>query len=107
LTLTDVIHAARLGSPHTLRVEIEVLTYEQAQEAVEANADVILLDNMSVEEMARCVRMIDGRSLTEASGGITIENVRAIAEAGVDLLSSGSLTHSAKALDISLDVETA
>jgi nicotinate-nucleotide pyrophosphorylase (carboxylating) len=107
LSLAEIIREARAGIPHMLRVEIEVEGFEQAVEAVEAGTDVILLDNMTPEEMARCVKMINGRALTEASGGITLENVRAIAESGVDVISSGALTHSAKALDISLEIESA
>jgi nicotinate-nucleotide pyrophosphorylase (carboxylating) len=107
LTLTHVVAAARAAVPHTHRIEVETTSYEQAQEAVEAGADVILLDNMGPPEMARCVQMIAGRALTEASGGVTLANVRTIAESGVDIISSGALTHSAPALDISLDVETA
>ena len=106
LSVLDVVREARAHSPHTLRVEIEVETYAQAEAALAAGADVILLDNMSVEEMARCVRLVQGKALTEASGGITATNIRAIAETGVDLISSGSITHSAKALDISLEIET-
>ena len=105
LTLGQVIASARAGAPHTLRVEVEVTTFDEAREAVEAGADVILLDNMTPAEMGRCVEMIAGRALTEASGGITAENARAIAESGVDIISSGALTHSAPALDISLDIE--
>jgi nicotinate-nucleotide pyrophosphorylase (carboxylating) len=107
LSLTQVVGSARAGAPHTLSIEVEVDRFEQAVEAVGAGADVILLDNMTPEEMARCVTMIDGRALTEASGGITLENVRAIAESGVDIISSGALTHSARALDISLEIESA
>jgi nicotinate-nucleotide pyrophosphorylase (carboxylating) len=106
LTLADVIAAARAGVPHTLRIEIEVTSFDEAREAVEGGADVILLDNMTPPEMTRCVQMIAGRALTEASGGITVDNARAIAESGVDIISSGALTHSARALDISLDIET-
>ncbi|HEX5368373.1 MAG TPA: carboxylating nicotinate-nucleotide diphosphorylase [Dehalococcoidia bacterium] len=106
LTLTQIIAAARDGAPHTMRIEVEVTSFEEAQEAVAAAADVILLDNMGPSEMARCVTMIDGRALTEASGGVTIANVRAIAKSGVDIISSGALTHSAPALDISLEIET-
>jgi nicotinate-nucleotide pyrophosphorylase (carboxylating) len=105
LSVADVVRAAREGSPHTLRIEIEVETYEEAEEALAGGADVILLDNMSPEEMARVVRLTKGRALTEASGGVTIDNIRAIADSGVDLISSGSITHSAKALDISLEIE--
>jgi nicotinate-nucleotide pyrophosphorylase (carboxylating) len=106
LTLGQVIGLARAGVPHTLRVEVEVTSYEEAQEAAEAGADVILLDNMTPPEMARCVKMIAGRALTEASGGVTVQNAREIAESGVDIISSGALTHSARALDISLNIET-
>jgi nicotinate-nucleotide pyrophosphorylase (carboxylating) len=106
LSLADVVAASRAGAPHTMRIELEVTSFEEAQEAAEAGADVILLDNMGPAEMARCVKMIAGRALTEASGGVTLANVREIAEAGVDIISSGALTHSAKALDISLEIET-
>ncbi len=106
LSVLDVVRAAREGAPHTLRIEIEVTTYEEAQEALEAGADVILLDNMRVEEIGRVVRLTKGKALTEASGGVTLTNIRAVAETGVDLISSGSITHSARALDISLEVET-
>ena len=106
LSIGDVLAAARDGVPHTMRIEVEVDTFEQCEAAAAGGADVILLDNMSPDEMARCVKMIAGRALTEASGGITLQNARAIAESGVDIMSSGALTHSAKALDISLDIET-
>ena len=106
LSIGEVIRAARKGAPHTMRIEVEVESFDEAREAVEAGADIILLDNMDPPEMARCVEMIAGRALTEASGGVTIDNVRAIAESGVDIISSGSLTHSARALDISLEIET-
>jgi nicotinate-nucleotide pyrophosphorylase (carboxylating) len=107
LSIPQVIAAAREGTPHTLRVEIEVETYAQAEEALAGGADVVLLDNMTPDEMARCVRLLKGHALTEASGGVTIHNIRAVAEAGVDIISSGSITHSAKALDISLEIENA
>ncbi|MPZ49322.1 MAG: carboxylating nicotinate-nucleotide diphosphorylase [Dehalococcoidia bacterium] len=107
LDIPQIIAAARAGAPHTLRVEIEVTTYAEAEEALAGAADVVLLDNMNVEEMARAARLLKGHALTEASGGVTIANIRAVAEAGVDIISSGSITHSAKALDISLDIENA
>ena len=106
LSLAEVIASARAGAPHTLRVEIEVESLDDAREAAEGGADVILLDNMSPAEIAQAVKMIAGRALTEASGGVTLANIRAIAEAGVDIVSSGSVTHSARALDISLEIET-
>jgi nicotinate-nucleotide pyrophosphorylase (carboxylating) len=106
LSLRDVLLAAREGAPHTQRIEVETTNMAEVREAVEAGADVILLDNMTPEQMAAAVKEIGGRALTEASGGITLANVRSIAETGVDIISSGALTHSAKALDISLDLET-
>ena len=104
LSLGDLIKRARETAPHTLKIEVEVETVEQAEDALNAGADIILLDNMSPEEMRRAVTLAKNRALTEASGGVTLENVRAIAETGVDLISVGALTHSVKALDISLDL---
>ena len=103
-SLTDLVRRAKATAPHTIRVEVECDTLEQVQEALEAGAELILFDNMTNEQMAEGVRLCKGKALTEASGGITIESVRGIAEAGVDLISSGALTHSVKALDISLEV---
>ena len=99
------VKAARACAPHTLKIEVEVTSAEMAREAVKAGADIILLDNMSCAEMRACVELIAGRALTEASGGITMESVRAIAESGVDLISIGALTHSVRALDISLEAD--
>ena len=101
--ITAAIQAARAGAPHTVKIECEVVNLAMAQQAVEAGADIILLDNMSLEEMRACVDLIAGRALTEASGNITLERLRAIADCGVDLISSGALTHSVQALDISLE----
>jgi len=98
------IQQARAGAPHTLRIEVEVTTLDQAREALDAGADIIMLDNMDLATMRAAVAEIAGRALLEASGGITLEHVRAVAETGVDLISAGALTHSAPALDISLDV---
>ena len=103
----DIVHAvrmARLASPHTLRVEIEVTSVDQALEALAAGAEVLLLDNMELEDMRRVAEVARGRALTEASGGVTLENVRAVAETGVDFISTGAITHSAPALDMSLEV---
>jgi nicotinate-nucleotide pyrophosphorylase (carboxylating) len=88
-----------------MKVEVEVRTAGEAMEAVEAGADIVMLDNMQLEDMRRAVESIRGRALMEASGGITLENVRAVAETGVDLISIGALTHSVRALDISLELE--
>ncbi|MSQ41118.1 MAG: nicotinate-nucleotide diphosphorylase (carboxylating), partial [Dehalococcoidia bacterium] len=88
-----------------LRIEVEVTTVEEAREALAGGADIILLDNMSLETMRQAVAVIKGKALIEASGGITLASVRAVAETGVDLISVGALTHAAKALDMSLEVE--
>ncbi|MBC8101805.1 MAG: carboxylating nicotinate-nucleotide diphosphorylase [Cytophagales bacterium] len=97
------VRKARAVAPHTMRVEVECKTLAQVDEAIESGADIILLDNMDLETLAESVRRISGRALTEASGGVRLETVRAIAETGVDLISVGALTHSAPALDLSLD----
>ena len=94
----------RARTRHTLRIEIEVETIEQVSEALEAGADILLLDNMTVPEMAEAVALVNGRAITEASGNIDIDNVREVAATGVDLISIGRITHSPKALDISLDL---
>jgi nicotinate-nucleotide pyrophosphorylase (carboxylating) len=86
-----------------LKVEVEADTFEQVKEAMEAGADCILLDNMSLEELREAVRLVDGRAQTEASGGINLATARAVAETGVDFISVGALTHSAVAVDIALD----
>jgi nicotinate-nucleotide pyrophosphorylase (carboxylating) len=106
LTIADIVAQARGAAPHTLRIEIEVTTVAEAREALDAGADALLLDNMSVDAMREAVSFAKGRALLEASGGVTLENVRAIAETGVDVISVGGLTHSAKALDISLELTT-
>jgi nicotinate-nucleotide pyrophosphorylase (carboxylating) len=103
--LAHVIADARKAAPHTARIEIEVTTIDEVKEALEGGADVILLDNMSVEEIRRAVEIIGGGALVEVSGGVTLANAHEIAEAGVDYISVGALTHSAPALDISLDVQ--
>jgi nicotinate-nucleotide pyrophosphorylase (carboxylating) len=101
-----VLERAKSSVGHLVRIEIEVDTLEQLQEVVEvALADVVLLDNMDVETMRKAVAMVGGRMQTEASGGITLDTVAAIAETGVDYVSSGALTHSAPNLDIGLDIE--
>ena len=104
LGLVEIVNRARENSPHTLRVEVEVESVEEAREALEARADVIMLDNMTTEEMRQVVSMAGGRCLLEASGGINLDTVRAVAETGVDLISVGALTHSVRAMDISLDM---
>ncbi len=94
---------ARERAPHTMRIEVECKTLAQVDEALAAGADVILLDNMDLGALGEAVRRVGGRALTEASGGVNLNTVAAIARTGVDLISVGALTHSAPALDISLD----
>ncbi|MFW6118381.1 MAG: carboxylating nicotinate-nucleotide diphosphorylase [Chloroflexota bacterium] len=88
-----------------IQVEVEVRTVSEALEAVEAGADIVMLDNMTLDDMREAVKSINGRASIEASGGITLDNVRAVAETGVNFISVGALTHSARALDIGLDLE--
>jgi nicotinate-nucleotide pyrophosphorylase (carboxylating) len=102
--LKEAIELARQSSP--LKVEIEVGSVGEAEEALDAGADIIMLDNMAVGEIKKVVKLARGHALIEASGDITLENVRHVAEAGVDLISIGAITHSARALDISLELET-
>ncbi|MBX6394195.1 MAG: carboxylating nicotinate-nucleotide diphosphorylase [Alicyclobacillaceae bacterium] len=101
----QAIMAVRRGVPHTMKIEVEVESFEQIDEALEVKADIIMLDNMTVEQMREAVERINGRAIVEASGGITEENVVDIAKTGVDYISVGALTHSAVALDISLELE--
>ena len=103
MSLGDVVRKANREKSHTINVEVEVEDLAQVEEALEAGAKILLLDNMEPEEMAVAVRMASGKAVTEASGNITLRTVRAAAASGVDLISVGALTHSAKGLDISLD----
>jgi nicotinate-nucleotide pyrophosphorylase (carboxylating) len=105
LNIKEIVAKARQNAPQRLPVEVEVGTVSEALEAVEAGADIVMLDNMSLEDMRKAVKSIRGRALIEASGGITLDNVRAVAETGVDFISIGALTHSATALDISFELE--
>jgi nicotinate-nucleotide pyrophosphorylase (carboxylating) len=107
LSLQEAISRARQVLPHTLKIEVEVDRLDQIPATLAANADIILLDNMSVSDLREAVRLINGRAITEASGGVTIATVGEIASTGVDLISVGALTHSAPALDIGLDFEIA
>ncbi|MFC1976954.1 carboxylating nicotinate-nucleotide diphosphorylase [Chloroflexota bacterium] len=105
LSLKDIIVKAKQNAPKGLTVEAEVSTAEEALEAAEAGADMIMLDNMSPDEMQHAVSLLPSQAKTEASGGITLENVREAALTGVDIISIGALTHSSKALDISLKLD--
>jgi nicotinate-nucleotide pyrophosphorylase (carboxylating) len=101
--LAEAVRRARANVGPMVRVEVEVENIVQAREALEAGADFLLLDNMSPDELRAVVELAAGRATLEASGGITLETLRAVAESGVDYISVGALTHSARALDIGLD----
>jgi len=100
--ITPAVQAARERAPHTIKIEVEAESVEQALEAVTAGADIIMLDNMEPEMMTAAVTAIDGRALTEASGNMDRRDLRQVALTGVDLISIGALTHTVKAMDISL-----
>lgn len=100
--ITEAIRRARAYIPHTLKIEVETETLEQVDEALLAGADIIMLDNMNLECIRTAVAVISGRAIVEASGGVNLETVRAIAETGVDIISVGALTHSPRAMDISM-----
>ena len=105
-SLADVVRTLRGRAPHSIKIEVEVESLAEVAEALAAGADAILLDNMEVAAMRQAVDLVAGRAILEASGGITLANVRAVAECGVDLISIGALTHSVKALDLSMEMET-
>ena len=100
--VTQAIEAARAHASFTCTVEVECENLEMVREAVEAGADIIMLDNMAHDDMAEAIALIGGRAKTEASGNVDAENIRALADLGVDFISSGALTHSAPILDLSL-----
>jgi nicotinate-nucleotide pyrophosphorylase (carboxylating) len=104
-SISEAVSRVRARAPHTLRIEVEAESLAQVRECLDSGVDIIMLDNMGVDEMKEAVRFIGGRALVEASGGVTLETVRRIAETGVDFISVGRLTHSAPASDISMDVE--
>jgi nicotinate-nucleotide pyrophosphorylase (carboxylating) len=99
------VQRAREYIPHTMKIEIETETLLQVREAIDAGADIIMLDNMDTKTMRTAVNLIAGRALVEASGGVNLDTIREIAETGVDLISVGALTHSARAMDISMLME--
>jgi nicotinate-nucleotide pyrophosphorylase (carboxylating) len=105
INIKDIIAKAKQNAPKGAKVEVEVSTPQEALDAAEAGADIIMLDNMSPDEMRRVVNSVPSQVKIEASGGITLANVRAVAMTGVDFISIGALTHSTQALDISLELE--
>ncbi|WP_298983527.1 carboxylating nicotinate-nucleotide diphosphorylase [uncultured Roseibium sp.] len=103
--VTNAIKAAKAFAGHLVKIEVEVDTLEQLEEALAAAPDVVMLDNMPPETLEKAVGIANGKVLLEASGGIELDTVRAVAESGVDLISSGWITHSAPVLDLGLDIE--
>ncbi|MBW1817551.1 MAG: carboxylating nicotinate-nucleotide diphosphorylase [Deltaproteobacteria bacterium] len=106
-SIGKAVALARRESPHTLKVETEVEDLAGVQEALDAGADIILLDNMPVAQIRAAVKLVDGRAMLEASGGVNLDTVKAIAETGVYAVSVGALTHSARAMDLSLEIISA
>lgn len=104
-SMEAAIAKARACAPSLIRIEVEVTSVEDAERAVAAGADVVLLDNMGDEEIAEAVRRVAGRALVEVSGGITLERLSKLARTGADYVSAGAITHQARAVDISLDLE--
>ena len=100
--ITAAIEGARGRAPHTLKIEVETESLQEVQEALDAGADIIMLDNMSLEMLREAVDLIAGRAVTEASGGVNLDTVTEIAKTGVNLISVGALTHSSRAVDISM-----
>ncbi|MBR2283148.1 MAG: carboxylating nicotinate-nucleotide diphosphorylase [Ruminococcus sp.] len=103
--ITAAVTALREKIGHTTKIEVEVRTLDELREALDNRVEIIMLDNMSCEEMAEAVKIADGRALLEASGNITAENIRQTAETGVDIISLGALTHSVKCFDISMKIK--
>ena len=102
-SIKEAVSRVKKNVPHTIRIEVETDTLEQVVECLECGVDIIMLDNMSPEIMGKAVRMISGRALVEASGGVNLSSVESIAMSGVDLISIGALTHSASSCDIGMD----
>jgi nicotinate-nucleotide pyrophosphorylase (carboxylating) len=105
LNLHEIIIKARQNASPQIKIEVEVTNPVEAVQAVEAGADIIMLDNMTLEDMRYAVTLVHERALIEASGGITLDKVRSVAETGVNFISIGALTHSVRSLDISLDLK--
>jgi nicotinate-nucleotide pyrophosphorylase (carboxylating) len=104
-SMTGAVNALREKMGHTVKIEVEVGNLEELKEALTLGVEIIMLDNMTNEDMAKAVEMTNGKALLEASGNVTSETIRAIAETGVDIISIGAITHSVKAFDISMKIE--
>ncbi|MCI5218877.1 MAG: nicotinate-nucleotide diphosphorylase (carboxylating), partial [Candidatus Electrothrix sp. LOE2] len=102
-SIRRAVEKARAAVPHTIAIEVETDTLEQVQECLECGVQIIMLDNMDLAAMREAVSMINGKALVEASGRVNLDTVRGIAETGVDIISVGALTHSARSCDIGLD----
>ena len=103
--ITNAVKILRSKLGHMVKIEVETRNFDEVKEAVAAGADIIMLDNMNNEQMAECVKYIDGRAKAEASGNITLDNIAEVAKTGVDIISLGALTHSVKAFDISMKMK--
>lgn len=103
--IKQAVEAVRTAIPHTVKIEVETENLEQVQEALSCGVDIIMLDNMPPELMEKAVKLIDGRAITEASGNVSLANIKDVAASGVDIISIGAITHSVKAMDISMKFE--
>lgn len=104
-SITKAVEALRSRMGHMIKIEVEVRNEEELREALSCNADVIMLDNMTCEQMKKCVEIAGGKAVLEASGNVTLDNMAEVAATGVDIVSVGALTHSVKAFDISLRID--
>ncbi len=104
-SIKKAVEKVRFLAPHTLRIEVEAETLDEVQQCLTSKVDIIMLDNMSVELMSKAVKLINGKALIEASGGVSLKTVRSYAKTGVNIISIGALTHSAKACDISMGIK--
>jgi len=102
-SITEAVARVREKTPHTVRIEVEVESFDQIGECLECHVDIIMLDNMDIQAMSKAVKMIDGQAMVEASGGVNLTTVESIAATGVDIISIGALTHSAPSCDIGMD----
>jgi nicotinate-nucleotide pyrophosphorylase (carboxylating) len=102
MSISEIVRQARDKTARNIKIEIETASPEEAAEAADAGADIVMLDNMDLDQMRHAVSLIGHRAIVEASGGVSLDNVRRIAQTGVDWISVGALTHSAKALDINM-----
>ena len=101
-SITGAVNALRQKAGHMLQIEVETRNLDEVKEALQCGVNVIMLDNMSTDEMKKACELVNGKAKTEASGNVTLENIRAVAETGVDIISLGALTHSVTAFDISM-----